>query len=301
MSNKLSINQIQTEDTFGFKWKKRETYESPAVQSEWKRWLFEKYFDGDIQRLDDLLNSNGTKKAILDAGCGSGGSGFLLFGDRLKEHDYLGVDISDAVLVAKDRFKEHGVPGRFIQSDLNSIPKENGYFDIIFSEGVLHHTDSVETAIMQLSSRLKKGGKFLFYVYAKKSPIREFTDDMIRNSISDLSNDEAWQAIMPLTKFGKTLGDLNVEIEISEDIPLLGIKKGKHNLQRLFYYNICKSYYRPDYSLEEMNHINFDWFRPFNCHRHTPDEIKTYCKCAGLVIERFKVEESGITVIARKK
>jgi SAM-dependent methyltransferase len=300
MSNNLSNNQLQTEDTFGFKWKKRETYESPAVQAEWKRWLLEKYFDGDIQRLDDLLNSGGTRKEILDAGCGSGGSGFLLFGERLKEHDYLGVDISDAVLVAEERFKENGVPGRFIQSDLNSIPKEHGPFDVIFSEGVLHHTDSVEKAIEQLSSRLKIGGKFLFYVYAKKSPIREFTDDMIRSSISGLSNDEAWQAIMPLTKFGKILGDLNAEIEISEDIPLLGIKKGRQNLQRLFYYNVCKSYYRPDYSLEEMNHINFDWFRPLNCYRHTPEEIKVFCDQAGLIIERLNIEDAGISIIARK-
>lgn len=300
MSNKLSNNQLQTEDAFGFKWKKRETYESPAVQSEWKRWLLEKYFDGDIQRLDDLLDINNTKKAILDAGCGSGGSGFLLFGDRLKEHDYLGVDISDAVLVAEERFKENGVPGRFIQSDLNSIPKENGPFDIIFSEGVLHHTDSVCNAITQLSKRLKNGGKFLFYVYAKKAPIREYTDDLIRDAISSLGNEEAWRALEPLTKLGKVLGELNIEIDIEEAIPYLGIEKGRYNLQRLFYFKICKAFFRADYSLGEMNHINFDWFRPQNCFRHTPDEIKSFTESAGLVIDRMHVEEAGITIIATK-
>lgn len=300
MNNDISTNQQQTEDTFGFKWKKRETYESPAVQAEWRRWLFEKYFDGNPQRLEDLLSSVGGRKIILDAGCGSGGSGLLLFGDRLKEHDYLGVDISEAVSVAKERFEERGIPGRFVQSDLNTIPNEYGPFDIIFSEGVLHHTDSVERAILELSKRLKQGGRFLFYVYAKKAPIREFTDDLVRQSIAGLSNDEAWEALMPLTKLGKTLGDLNIEIEIEEDIPYLGIHKGKHNLQRFFYYKICKTYYRPDYSLDEMNHINFDWFRPFNCHRHTPDEIKTFCERAGLNIERLHIEDSGITVIASR-
>jgi arsenite methyltransferase len=224
----------------------------------------------------------------------------LLFGDNLKEHDYIGVDISDAISVAKDRFEEVGIAAVFVQSDLNSIPKEYGSFDIIFSEGVLHHTDSVERAILALSKRLKQDGKFLFYVYAKKAPIREFTDDLVRQSIAELSNDEAWNALMPLTKLGKTLGDLNIEIEIEEDIPYLGIQKGKHNLQRLFYYKVCKAFYRPDYSLDEMNHINFDWYRPFNCHRHTPDEIKAFCERAGLTIERLHVEESGITVIASK-
>ena len=299
MNHHTSTNQQQTEDAFSFKWKKRETYESRAIQSEWKRWLFEKYFDGDPRKLNDLLNRGG-RKAILDAGCGSGVSALLLFGDNLKEHDYIGVDISDAISVAKDRFEEVGIAAVFVQSDLNSIPKEYGSFDIIFSEGVLHHTDSVERAILALSKRLKQDGKFLFYVYAKKAPIREFTDDLVRQSIAELSNDEAWNALMPLTKLGKTLGDLNIEIEIEEDIPYLGIQKGKHNLQRLFYYKVCKAFYRPDYSLDEMNHINFDWYRPFNCHRHTPDEIKAFCERAGLTIERLHVEESGITVIASK-
>ena len=300
MKHNLSDSQQQTEETFGFKWKKRETYDSPAVQKEWQRWLFEKYFDGNAAELNHLLNSGRYRKTILDAGCGSGGSGLLLFGDHLKSHDYLGADISDAVSVAKERFNEKGIPARFEQCDLNSIPKHYGQFDIIFSEGVLHHTDSVEKAIFELSKRLKKGGKFLFYVYIKKAPIREYTDDLIREAISPLTNEEAWVALEPLTKLGRLLGNLNIEIEVEDDIPYLGVEKGKHNLQRLFYYKICKAYYRPEYSLEEMNHINFDWFRPKNCFRHTPEEISEFCASAGLTIERLHVEDSGITVIARK-
>lgn len=300
MKNDISIDQQQTENTFGFKWGKRETYESPPVQTEWKRWLFEKYFDSDPEKLNDLLGRGEERKSILDAGCGSGGSGLLLFGDKLREHDYLGIDISEAVFVARERFKERDIPANFMQSDLNSIPYEYGSFDIIFSEGVLHHTDSVEKAILELSKRLKKGGQFLFYVYAKKAPIREYTDDLIRHSIAELTNDDAWQALIPLTKLGKTLGDLNIEVEVEEDIPFLGIQKGTHNIQRLFYYKIFKAYYRPDYSLDEMNHINFDWFRPLNCFRHTPDEIKNFCEKADLTINRLHIEESGITVIASK-
>jgi len=295
----FSDNQKQTENTFSFKWKMRKTYESESVQKEWKRWLFEKYFDSDQSRLDFLLNEGGRKR-ILDAGCGSGVSAYLLFEESLKLHDYLGIDISEAVLTAQERFSELEIPARFIRCDLNSIPDDEEPFDLIFSEGVLHHTDSVEKAIIGLSQKLKKNGVFLFYVYARKAPIREFTDDYIRENIKHLENDQAWEALMSLTKLGKALGELNVEIDIEEDIPILGITKGRHNIQRLFYYKVCKAYYRPDYSLDEMNHINFDWFRPLNCHRHTPEEVKAYCQSASLTIERIHVEESGITIIARK-
>lgn len=296
--NDISSNQKQTKETFGFKWKLTETYESEQVQKEWRRWLFEKYFDNDESRLKKLLV--GGNKKILDAGCGSGGSGLLLFGEHIRDNSYVGVDISDAVLVAEKRFKNKGLLGQFVQSDLNSIPLELGDFDVIFSEGVLHHTDSVEIAINHLSKRLVHGGVFMFYVYCKKAPIREYTDDYVRDAIQSLSNEEAWEILKPLSELGKKLGDLNVKIEIEKDIDLLDIKSGTYDLQRLFYYKIIKTYYRPEYTLEEMNHINFDWFRPKNCHRHTPEEVRNFCSANNLKIERLHIEDSGITVIAVK-
>ena len=37
MNPKKSKSQKQTEDTFGFKWEKQETYKSHAFQKEWER------------------------------------------------------------------------------------------------------------------------------------------------------------------------------------------------------------------------------------------------------------------------
>ena len=198
MNKKISKEQSQTKETFGFKWKKRDTYESENMQKEWKRWLLEKYFDSDETNLSLLME--GGKKRILDAGCGSGGSGMLLFEKYLNTHEYVGVDISDAVEVGKKRFKEKGYDAEFYQSDLNEIPEKLGKFDIIFSEGVLHHTDSVEKAIFNVSKHLKPNGHFLFYVYSKKAPIREYTDDYIRSAISELNDEDAWDEINSLTK-----------------------------------------------------------------------------------------------------
>ncbi len=293
-----SETQQQTKDTFGFKWAKRTTYESEAVKEAAKKWLFERYCDGDPQRLADWLS--GGRKIILDAGCGSGFSALLFFGDHLKSHDYLGVDISDAVEVARTRFRELGYPGDFLKASLTDLPIDNETLDVIFSEGVLHHTDDTRESIEYLSTKLKTGGRFMFYVYAKKTVIREFTDDYVRERLAPMSDEEAWEALKPLTKLGRALGELNAEIEVPEDVPLLGIKKGRIDLQRFFYWNFCKTYYRPEYSLEEMNHINFDWFRPLNCHRHTPEEVTNYCDRAGLEIEHTNLQEAGITVVARK-
>ena len=59
--------------------------------------------------------------------------------------------------------------------------------------------------------------------------------------------------------------------------------------------------YREDFTLDEMNHINFDWFRPLNCHRHTEEEIRQWCADASLSIECVDVSESGLMVVALKR
>lgn len=294
---KYSEAQEHTKDAFGFKWSKRETYESEAVKTNARRWLFERYCDNDPKRLETRL-SGGGRKIILDAGCGSGYSALQFFGDHLKAHDYLGVDISDAVNVARERFNEAGYEGDFLKVSLLELPIPDESVDVIFSEGVLHHTDDTEKAFKYLAKKLKKNGFFMCYVYAKKAVVREFTDDYIREQIKNMPDEEAWKALEPLTKLGIALGELNITLDVPEDIPYLGIKKGKIDLQRFFYWNICKLYYRPEYSLDEMNHINFDWFRPMNCHRHTPEEIQKWCADAGLTIEHMNVQEAGITVVA---
>lgn len=227
--------------------------------------------------------------------------GASFFGEHLKSHDYIGVDISSAVDVARERFDEAGYSGRFIQSSLMEIDLPDESIDLIFSEGVLHHTDSVPDAICALTQKLRKGGRFLFYVYRKKSVLREFTDDYIREQIRELSNDDAWEALRPLTLLGKTLGELNVTVDVKEDVPLLGIPKGEVDLQRLFYWHICKLFYREDIDVEVMNHINFDWFRPLNCIRSTRQDVKSYCELAGLDIEHMDVQNAGITVVGVKK
>ncbi len=294
----VSTEQQQTKDAFGFKWAKRDTYESEAIQKKHAKWMLERYCQGNPERLQELLS--GGEKTILDAGCGAGWSALIFFGELLAKHHYIGADISTAVEVAKERFEERGYSGTFIQADLFDIPIEDQSVDMIFSEGVLHHTDSTRNALVTVSKKLKPGGHFLFYVYAKKGPIREFADDYIRDQLRPLSDEDAWEKMKPFTELGKILGDLNITIDIPEDIDLLEIKKGPIDLQRLFYWHVAKMFHSPELSREELNHINFDWYRPLNCHRQTPEEVEQYCHEAGLSIEHMDVQEAGITVVARK-
>jgi arsenite methyltransferase len=290
-------SQAQTAQAFGFKWKRRDSYDSPAMLATIREWLVQRY--GDPNELGWLFD-NERPQVLLDAGCGSGVSALELFGDRLNRVHYIGADISVAAEVARQRFRERGIDGHFMQCDLMRLPFAPASVDAIFSEGVLHHTDSTREGILTLARFLRRGGRFMFYVYKKKSPIREFTDDFIREKLQSQTPDEVWQALMPLTKLGAALGELKIEIDVPDDVKLLGIPKGKVDLQRLFYWHIFKAYYRDEFTLEEMNHVNFDWYAPKNSYRQTPEEVRAWCTEAGLAIERERVEEAGITMITRK-
>jgi arsenite methyltransferase len=187
-----------------------------------------------------------------------------------------------------------------VQADLCGLPFPPESADMIFSEGVLHHTDSTERAFQALVPLLKPGGRFLCYVYRRKGPIREFTDDYVRGRLQSMSSEEAWQAVEPLTRLGIALGELNAEIDIPEAVGLLDIPAGRINIQRLFYWHVAKMFYRSEMTFDEMNHINFDWYAPANAHRHSPEELRAWCARAGLEIEREVVEEAGITIVARR-
>lgn len=291
--------QTQTSTTFGYKWSRKDTYESDSLKAFVKNWLVERYCDNKPEIINEWLK--GGNKIVLDAGCGSGLSASLLFGKALNKNDYLGVDISESVFIAKEKFDEEGIKGDFLQASILDLPIDDESVDVIFSEGVMHHTDSTEKTLKYLAKKIKSGGLFMFYVYAKKAVIREFVDDHVRMEMNKFSDEEAWEKLKPLTKLGIELGKMKQMIEVPEDIPFLGIKKGSYDLQRFFYWNIFKAYYREDFDLEEMNHVNFDWYRPLNCQRHTKEEILRYCNEAGMDIEHFNEQEAGFTIVARKR
>jgi SAM-dependent methyltransferase len=293
----LTDAQAQTSDAFGFKWKKRDTFDSPASLARMRAWLIERY--GDVAQAR-WLQPDGGRPLVVDAGCGAGMSAIELLGAAIPGVRYLGVDVSAAVDVARQRFAERGLPGAFLQCDLAGLPLPAGSADVIFSEGVLHHTDSTERSFLSLARLLKPGGRFLLYVYRRKGPLREFTDDYVRSRVQAMAPEQGWRAMEPLTRLGIALGELDAEIDVPEAIDLLGIPAGRTSVQRLFYWHVAKAFYSPDLTFEEMNHINFDWYAPANAHRHSPEEVRSWCAAANLTIEREVLQEAGITIVARK-
>ncbi len=289
--------QRQTERSFAYQWKRREAYESQPVHDFGREWLVRRYGFGSVQAMRDFFAG---AQRTLDAGCGGGYTAALWLTPDWQAHgaaEWIGADISEAIDVAADRLQS--IPGtNFVQADILQLPFAAHTFDVIFSEGVLHHTPSTERALKSLVPLLRPGGELLFYVYRKKGPVREFTDDYIRDIISALPPDKAWDALIPLTKLGQSLAELHAEVEVTEDIPYLGIQAGKYDVQRLIYWNFAKLFWNDKLPFDANHHMNFDWYSPQYSFRQTEEEVRRWCAESGLRITLFNAEEAGFTVRA---
>lgn len=291
--------QAQTSTSFAFKWRKRETYDSPAAKRSAAAWYLEKY---GFASLDEWAAYFDEKESVLDVGSGSGFSSSLwLESPRWTGRAmWAGVDISEAIDVAHERLA-HVANTHFVQGDALQLPFRDGAFGAIFSEGVLHHTPSTREALLSAARVLATGGDANFYVYKKKAPVREFTDDYVREQIAALSDDEAWDAMRSLTELGRVLAETRATVELKTDVPLLGIRSGTHDVQRLIYWHFAKLFWNPELEFEENVHINFDWYRPRYAHRQTEDQVREWCEEAKLDVVRLHDSEAGYTVRAVRR
>jgi SAM-dependent methyltransferase len=292
-------DQVQTQGAFSYKWNRRQTFDWQLVRGDdapQNAWLLEKY---GFSSVADWTRAFSPASRVLDLGCGAGVASWpWLTSDAWTGSTmWVGADISDAIDVAA-RNLGHVPNTHFVQADALRLPFPEAAFDIILSEGVLHHTPSTKDAIASAARALRPGGAIYFYVYRQKGPIREFTDDHVRQAIAGMSDPEAWEAMGSLTELARRLSDLHVTVELPEDIPLLGIAAGKHDVQRLIYWNFAKLYWNDLLTFDENVHVNFDWYRPRYAHRQTEAEVREWCDLAGLRIRRFHTQESGFTVVA---
>jgi len=104
---------------------------------------------------------------LLEVGCGMG-TDLLQFargGARCT-----GVDLTPrSVEITRYRFQLYGAEGDFMISDGEHLPFRNESFDVVYSNGVLHHTPDTEGAVGEVHRVLKSGGVAKIMLYHRDS------------------------------------------------------------------------------------------------------------------------------------
>ena len=289
--DEFSEGQQQTVDSFSWKWERVPAYREGTL-AHYTQWYLDRYGFGTEQRLAAFLQD---VRVILDAGTAHGRDAAMYV--RNSRATVFGVDISSGIRSAYDDLRE-SERLHLVQADLTRLPFPKAWFDFIGCDQVLHHTPDTREALRCLVGHLAPGGSIAFYVYRRKGPIREFSDDFIRSHTAGMDPDECYAFSEAMTKLGKALTELKATVEVPEDIPLLGIKAGAQDIQRFIYWNVFKCYYNETIDWESNVITNFDWYHPLHAHRHTEEEVRSWCSENGLEIDHLDVQESGISVLA---
>jgi len=249
-------------------------------------WFFARFGSAlEIGALDGGLLSK--CRRILDAGCGLGHLTEEL-AQRAPQAQIWGVDATRAVDTVK-----RSANLRVVQADLTQLPITRA-FDLIVSDGVLHHTQDTFASVKALAGKLVPAGHLMFYVYKKKAPVREFVDDLIREHLAGSDPTKCLEYCETIADLGRQLREANVTLTFKKDIKFLGIEKGSFDLQRWFYWTIMKCFWDDSEDALTSTLENFDWYHPPLAHRHTVDDVRLGMANAGLSIESIVEHDSGI-------
>lgn len=106
-------------------------------------------------------------KRVLEIGYGMGTDHLALARRGTLMH---GIDLTRRNFeVTSKRFEIYGEKSELITGDAETLPYDDGYFDFVYSFGVIHHTPSTEKVVAEIHRVLKPGGKCWITVYHKNS------------------------------------------------------------------------------------------------------------------------------------
>jgi ubiquinone/menaquinone biosynthesis C-methylase UbiE len=77
-----------------------------------------------------------------------------------------GVDLTEAaIFITKERLKLYGLNSDLIRLDAEALPFDDNTFDVVYSWGVIHHSQNPEFIVSEIKRVLKPGGVFLGMFY----------------------------------------------------------------------------------------------------------------------------------------
>lgn len=118
--------------------------------------------------MPEVMGFNEFKGArLLEVGCGMG-TDLLQFargGARVT-----GIDLTPrSIEISRRHFEIYGQSGDFAISDCEKLPFKSESFDVVYSNGVLHHTPDTAGAVREVHRVLRRGGQARVMLYHRGS------------------------------------------------------------------------------------------------------------------------------------
>lgn len=114
-------------------------------------------------------------KEVLDLGCGVGFWTIEIAKRRNPEQLYSGDLTENALKVTEKRLAIYGYKSELSRQNAESMTYEDGMFDHVNCQGVIHHTPNTEKTVEEIARVLKQGGTASISVYYKNFFIRNWS------------------------------------------------------------------------------------------------------------------------------
>lgn len=128
-----------------------------------------------MPELMEFSKHSGEKVLEIGGGMGTDLSQFARHGALTTD-----IDLSAGHLaLAQKNFELRGLTGEFVHHDAESLPFDDDTFDVVYSNGVIHHTPDTPRVVREIYRVLKPGGKAIIMVYAENS--LHYWGDLVKN------------------------------------------------------------------------------------------------------------------------
>ena len=151
----------------------RETSNSRAAGGTDETW-YDLVWKVGLEFWHDLFEELAPGRKMLECGCGS-----ARISRYMAHHGYQCtlIDYSEkALYIGKNGFDSLCLDGRFVIGDINHLCFPDGYFDIVFSGGVLEFFDDIQKPVDEMVRVLKPGGVFAANMVPRKFSIQTIAD-----------------------------------------------------------------------------------------------------------------------------
>lgn len=157
-------------------------------QNEWKE-QWSKFIDNELFLFKDWIYpvtiEDFKGKDVLECGCGGGQhTSFLAPIAR----EIVAVDLN-TIEIAKER-NRYFDNIKYIEADVSTM-ELGRTFDIVFSIGVVQHTDDPDKTVVNLIRHVKKGGRLVIWVYSKEGnfPVEKIIEPLRKAFLTKMKRD----------------------------------------------------------------------------------------------------------------
>ncbi len=133
----------------------------------------DKLWHGEISNLETVLTKEVDKsiksfynKKVIDVGSGHG-----IMTSAIGEISNFAIGVELSKAVEKAYIKNKCSRAWYIQSDLQFLPFEDSTFDVLYSSGVIHHTNNTHLSFLLLESLIKVDGRICLWLYHPQKSI----------------------------------------------------------------------------------------------------------------------------------